>query len=414
MSLQELAKTLQALGLADAKESQWRAFWNNFHSMQQTKATRDDLEDVRLWLETREDQTLCERAARSSRTKGREKHEENDPLRTQWQRDRDRILHSKAFRRLKHKTQVFISPEFDHYRTRLTHTLEVTQIARTVARALRLNEDLVEAIGLGHDVGHAPYGHAGEEALDEAYRRFDSNARFRHYEHSLRIVDKLEHHGDGLNLTWEVRDGILHHSKGKADLNAGQSLDLWLERGKPATLEGQIIRICDRVAYVNHDIDDAVRAGIISHSDLPREFIDVLGERGAARITKMVYAIVDASSEMVNGKREALDRIAMRDDVMQATDGLKNWMFEHVYLLGSEEEAPRVHHVVSNLFDFFMNHPERMKGALCSREPWSEQSQSELARNVCDFVAGMTDRFASQTFSDLFLPSSRKSGVSPA
>ena len=363
---------------------------------------------MRLWLETRESQTLCARAARSNRTKGRQKSEEPDPLRTEWQRDRDRILHSKAFRRLKHKTQVFISPEFDHYRTRLTHTLEVTQIARTVARALRLNEDLVEAIGLGHDVGHAPYGHAGEEALDAAYRRFDAGARFRHYEHSLRIVDELEHHGDGLNLTWEVRDGILHHSKGKADLNAGQSLDLWLERGKPSTLEGQIIRICDRVAYVNHDIDDAVRAGIISPADLPREFIDILGERGAARITRMVYAVVDASSEIVNGHREALERIAMSDEVMQATDGLKNWMFQHVYLLGSEEEEPRVHHVVSNLFDYFMNHPERMSEAPCPKNTWGELSQSELARVVCDFVAGMTDRFASQTFSDLFLPSGRK------
>ncbi len=373
--------------------------------------TRDDLSDVRLWLETRELQTLDERAAKSSQTQGRQKPELSDPLRTEWQRDRDRILHSKAFRRLKHKTQVFISPEFDHYRTRLTHTLEVTQIARTVARALRLNEDLVEAIGLGHDVGHAPYGHAGEEALDAAYRRFDPQARFRHYEHSLRIVDELEHHGQGLNLTWEVRDGILHHSKGKADLHAGQSLDLWLGRGKPATLEGQIIRICDRVAYVNHDIDDAIRAGIITREDLPQRFVSVLGKRGAARITKMVYAIVDASSEMVNGKRCAKDRIAMSDEVMEATDGLKNWMFDNVYLLGATEETPRVHHVVSNLFDFFMEHPETMSGTPCPSTSWNELSTGELARCVCDFIAGMTDRFASQTFSDLFLPSSRKPGA---
>ncbi len=372
--------------------------------------TRDDLSDVRLWIESRESQTLDGRAAKSGATRGREKPEPLDPIRTQWQRDRDRVLHSKSFRRLKHKTQVFISPEFDHYRTRLTHTLEVTQIARTVARALRLNEDLVEAIGLGHDVGHAPYGHAGETALDEAFRRYDPKARFRHYEHSLRVVDHLEHHGEGLNLTWEVRDGILHHSKGKADLLAGESLDLWLGRGKPATLEGQIIRICDRVAYVNHDIDDAVRAGIITHADLPRQYVEILGARGAARITRMVYAIVDASSEVVNGTRRVKDRIAMRDDIMEATDGLKNWMFDNVYLLGATDETPRVHHVIFNLFDFFMEHPQKMSGTPCPSSSWGELSTQDLARCVCDFIAGMTDRFATQTFSDLFLPSSRKPG----
>ena len=379
--------------------------------MQSSTSTVPELRDVRLSSEARELGSLSPRAARSAQSKGREIAEAPDELRTEWQRDRDRILHSKAFRRLKHKTQVFISPEFDHYRTRLTHTLEVTQIARTVARALRLNEDLVEAIGLGHDVGHAPYGHAGEEALDEAYRRFAPTARFRHYEHSLRIVDKLENHGQGLNLTWEVRDGILHHSKGKDDLNAGQSLDLWLGRGKPATLEGQIIRICDRVAYVNHDIDDAVRAGIITHDDLPDEYIGILGERGTTRITRMVRAIVEASSEMVQGERAVTDRIAMSDDVMAATDGLKDWMFQHVYLLGTDEERPRVSHVVHHLFEFFMNHPDRMSGAICPAASWSELGQLELAREVCDFVAGMTDRFATQTFSDLFLPSNRKNAT---
>jgi len=375
--------------------------------------TRADLSDVRRWLEERENRELDPRGGKSADSKGRVSPEEPDPIRTDWQRDRDRILHCKAFRRLKHKTQVFISPEFDHYRTRLTHTLEVTQIARTVARALRLNEDLVEAIGLGHDVGHAPYGHAGEEALDEAYRRYDPKARFRHYEHSLRVVDHLEHGGEGLNLTWEVRDGILHHSKGKADLLAGESLDLWLGRGKPATLEGQIIRICDRVAYVNHDIDDAVRAGIISHEDLPREFVDILGTLGTQRITRMVYAIVEASSELVDGQRRAKDRIAMRDEVMNATDGLKNWMFEHVYLLGATEETPRVHHVISNLFDFYMGRPDRMRGTPCPAGSWDALPPEQTARCVCDYIAGMTDRYAGQTFSDLFLPSSRKSGAKP-
>ncbi len=367
-----------------------------------------DLGDVRAALEAREILWLGPHAALSSQSQGREHPEPADPIRTEWQRDRDRILHSKAFRRLKHKTQVFISPEYDHYRTRLTHTLEVTQVARTVARALRLNEDLVEAIGMGHDVGHAPYGHVGEEALDEAYHRYDAKARFRHYEHSLRIVDHLERGGQGLNLTWEVRDGILHHSKGKADLLAGESLDLWLGRGKPATLEGQIIRICDRVAYVNHDIDDAIRAGVIVHDDLPREYLDVLGERHARRITTMVGAIIESSSAIVDGQRQCTGRIAMRDDIMQATDALKNWMFEHVYLPNSAEEEPKVFHVINKLFDFYMEQPKAMNGALCPVESgdWNELNTSQLARCVCDYVAGMTDRFASQTFADIFSPAS--------
>ena len=366
-----------------------------------------DFSDIRAMLEAREFATLCPAAAKSSQSKGREKPIAPDPIRTNWQRDRDRIIHSKAFRRLKHKTQVFISPEFDHYRTRLTHTLEVTQIARTVARALRLNEDLTEAIGMGHDVGHAPYGHVGEEALDAALRRHDPNARFRHYEHSLRIVDKLENGGLGLNLTWEVRDGILHHSKGKSDLLAGESLDKWLQVGKPSTLEGQIIRICDRVAYVNHDIDDALRAGFIEQNQLPRECLEKLGERHSERITTMVAAIIEASSEVENGERFC-SRIAMRDDVMEATDALKTWMFEHVYLINSADEEPRVHHVIHNLFNYFMENPAKMRGTLCpaTSGAWVDLKTPDLARCVCDYIAGMTDRFASQTFTDIFLPTS--------
>ncbi len=369
---------------------------------------RTDLSDVRLMLEAREAAWLGPLAALSKNSQGREKPEDPDPLRIEFQRDRDRIIHCKSFRRLKHKTQVFISPEFDHYRTRLTHTLEVTQIARTVARALALNEDLTEAIGMGHDVGHAPYGHVGEEALDESYRRYDAKARFRHYEHSLRIVDKLENGGKGLNLTWEVRDGILHHSKGKSDLLAGESLDNWLQKGKPSTLEGQIIRICDRVAYVNHDIDDALRAGFIEFEDLPRECIDVLGERHAGRITTMVSAIIDASSEISEGKRVAKERIAMRDDIMEATDHLKTWMFDHVYLVNSADEEPKVQHVIAKLFDHYMEHPGQMRGTLCPSQSgqWQDLEPSDLARCVCDYVAGMTDRFASQTFAEIFLPSS--------
>ncbi|HEX8465880.1 MAG TPA: deoxyguanosinetriphosphate triphosphohydrolase [Abditibacterium sp.] len=369
---------------------------------------RDDLSDVRSMLEAREEGWLGPLACRSVNSQGRQTPEDADPIRTEFQRDRDRIIHCKSFRRLKHKTQVFISPEFDHYRTRLTHTLEVTQISRTVARALRLNEDLTEAIGMGHDVGHAPYGHVGEEALDEAYRRYDPLTRFRHYEHSLRIVDHLENGGKGLNLTWEVRDGILHHSKGKSDLLSGESLDKWLQVGKPSTLEGQIIRICDRVAYVNHDIDDALRAGFIQVEELPQDCLDVLGERHSQRITKMVSAIIDASSEMINGQREAKDRIAMRDDVMEATDKLKTWMFDHVYLVNSHDEEPKVRHVINKLFDYFMENPGKMQSTLCPAETgeWSDLSSAQLSRCVCDYIAGMTDRFASQTFADVYLPAS--------
>ena len=381
-----------------------------------TPSAQLTLEDslIRRGLEAREHAWLDPLAAKSNASKGRERLESLDPYRTEWQRDRDRIIHTKAFRRLKHKTQVFISPEQDHYRTRLTHTLEVTQISRTVARALRLNEDLTEAIGLGHDLGHAPFGHIGEEALDAAYRRHDSAARFRHYEQSLRIVDILEKNGQGLNLTWEVRDGILHHSKGKADLNAGKSLDLWLQRGKPATLEGQIVRICDRVAYVNHDIDDAVRSGLIQQEDLPAICLDVLGHSHAQRITTMVNAIIEASSEVVAGPdgptRHALNRIAMRDDVMQATDALKNWMFDNVYLINTVDEAPRVHLVISHLFDHFMAHPRLMQGEYANLCPVGQDvtgmAPPVLARCVCDYIAGMTDRFASQIYTQLFMPSS--------
>lgn len=359
-------------------------------------------------LEEREYSWLDPRAAHSKNSKGREKPHSSDPLRTEWQRDRDRITHTKAFRRLKHKTQVFVSPNRDHYRTRLTHTLEVTQISRTVARALRLNEDLVEAIGLGHDLGHAPFGHVGEYALDDAYRQYDPEARFRHYEQSLRIVDHLENNGAGLNLTWEVRDGILHHSKGKSDLNAGASLDKWLAHGKPSTLEGQVVRICDRVAYVNHDIDDAIRAGLIKAEELPRDCVQLLGERHSQRIKTMVQAIVESSSEITpSGERRTRERIVMRDDIMEATDKLKDWMFEHVYGLDIVDETPRARVVISALFDKFMEQPELMRGDFASEQNnYNTLETSARARIVCDYIAGMTDRFAAETFAHFFMPSS--------
>ncbi len=360
-------------------------------------ALDEDLSSIQADLQAREEESLDARAARSSGSRGRQVAEEPDALRLEFQRDRDRIIHCKAFRRLKHKTQVFVSPERDHYRTRLTHTLEVAQIARTVARALRLNEDLVEAIGLGHDLGHAPFGHVGEHALDGAYRSFDARARFRHYEQSLRIVDILEKDGRGLNLCWEVRDGILLHSKGQSDL---------LEPGRtlPATLEGQVVRICDRIAYVNHDIDDAIRAGLIRQQDLPRECLQVLGERHSQRITTMVQAVVSASSEPAGGRRIVRETIAMEDGVREATDRLKSWMFQNVYLLGSVDESARVQNVIHGLFERFMEQPELMGKAFgdsCERQP-----EPDLARCVCDYIAGMTDRHASHIYTEIFLPSS--------
>ena len=378
---------------------------------------------IREMLEQREDLWLDPRATRSTQTRGRLLPEESDPLRTAFQRDRDRILHCKAFRRMKHKTQVFVSPQLDHYRTRLTHVLEVTQISRTVARALRLNEDLTEAIGLGHDMGHAPFGHDGEYALDEAYRRHVPGVQFRHYEQSLRIVDYLEKRGQGLNLTWEVRDGILYHSKGKKNLNAAgtshwhteahlesnaEQLSLSAARPSgdlPGTLEGQVVRMCDRVAYVNHDIDDAIRAGLIRDEDLPRDCVEVLGTTAAQRITAMVGAIIRASLE--EGAVKPV--IEMEEEIREATDRLKNWMFDNVYLKKTAIETPRVRLVVNALFDKFMKQPQLMRGdeaAALSPDEWEQIAVEDQARRVCDYVAGMTDRFASQMYADLFLPSS--------
>jgi dGTPase len=293
-------------------------------------------------------------------------------LRTPFQRDRDRIVHCKAFRRLKHKTQVFVSPTGDHYRTRLTHTLEVTQISRTVARALRLNEDLVEAIGLGHDLGHPPFGHIGEDALDSRLReRF--GAGFRHYEHSLRVVDELERDGHGLNLTTPVRDGILHHS-GRAE--------------EPSTQEGKIVRLMDRVAYINHDIDDALRAGVIAASDLPGEPIEVLGDSGTRRIDTLVHDLVEHS--------DAAGDIVQGEAVGGAMAELREFMFERVYL-GPEatHEGVKIHGVVRALFDHYCAHPEEIPDSI---------PPGDLARRVTDYLAGMTDRYCVRAFEELSVP----------
>jgi dGTPase len=286
-------------------------------------------------------------------------HEEPDcGLRTPFQRDRDRIVHSKAFRRLKHKTQVFVAPEGDHYRTRLTHTLEATQISRTVARALRLNEDLTEAIGLGHDVGHPPFGHIGEGVLDACGReRFGRG--FRHNEHSLRVVEPL-------NLTAAVRDGILRHSSGA---------------GEPATLEGKIVRLVDRIAYINHDIDDALRAGVLSLGALPREEIAVLGDTGSARIDRLVHDLVEHS--------ERAGDIVQGAEVGAAMLRLRTFMFDHVYLgPAARAEHAKIERVLRGLFEWYCAHPEELPDG----------------GNVIDYLAGMTDRYAIRAWSERFVP----------
>jgi dGTPase len=311
--------------------------------------------------------------------------EEDCGLRTPFQRDRDRIVHCKAFRRLTHKTQVFIAPMGDHYRTRLTHTLEVTSISRTVARALALNEDLTEAIGLGHDLGHAPFGHIGEEVLDRCLReRFGSG--FRHYEHSLRIVDELERDGAGLNLTEQVRDGIVSHSSGAP---------------QPQTLEGRIVRIIDRVAYVNHDIDDALRAGLLAQDELPADAIATLGQTGSQRIDALVHDMVEHShlaGEIVQGERAG-----------EAMAELRSFMFEHVYL-GAEvrAERERIEEVLGALFAHYVSHPQELPAPKDGSEPLAgaerELGDEALARRVTDYLAGMTDRFCIAAYTQLKVP----------
>ncbi|HET6997804.1 MAG TPA: deoxyguanosinetriphosphate triphosphohydrolase [Solirubrobacterales bacterium] len=297
--------------------------------------------------------------------------EVDSPLRTPFQRDRDRIVHSKSFRRLKHKTQVFVAPEGDHYRTRLTHTLEACGIARTVARALGLNEDLTEAIGLGHDLGHPPFGHAGEETLDAALRE-RCGTGFKHNEHSLRVVEVLERDGNGLNLTEQVRDGILNHTGG----------------AKPATLEGRIVKLVDRVAYINHDIDDALRAGILQPADLPAAEIELLGPTGSQRIDTLVRDIVERSA--------GSDDIVQGREIGGAMLRLRKFMFDRVYLgPDARREHDRVQRTMRGLFDHYLEHPDEL--------PVWDPSASE-AQRITDYIAGMTDRFCIAKFTELTIP----------
>ena len=338
--------------------------------------------NVRQIAEEREE-SLSPYAVKSKQSQGRLRYEEPCPVRTAFQRDRDRIIHSKAFRRLKHKTQVFIAPQGDHYVTRLTHTLEVSQIARTVARALNLNEDLTEAIALGHDLGHTPFGHVGEDVLNELYHQ-----GFRHNEQSLRIVDLLENDGRGLNLTWEVRDGILNHSKSKANVLAD-----W---GKVNTLEGEVCKIADIVAYINHDIGDAIRADIITEDDLPVPTTAVLGHSHRERINTMVCDIIE-HSWAVRDDNTASPAIIMSPEVLEATNTLRKFLFDQVYNLhAAQEEAERSREMVRRLYDYFNEHQDRLP-------PEYSLYSDEAERRVVDYIAGMTDQYASRLAGELSL-----------
>ena len=336
-------------------------------------------------LEQRERDTLSSYATLAAESRGRVTPEEEHFYRTCFQRDRDRILHSKSFRRLKHKTQVFLSPMGDHYRTRLTHTLEVSQIARTACRALGLNEDLAEAIALGHDLGHTPFGHAGEDVLNEL-----CSEGFAHYEQSLRVVEKLETgYPNGLNLTFEVRDGIHRHEKGKRNiLEPGPP-------GKPSTLEGDVVRICDAIAYINHDIDDACRASIISLEDLPQDALGLLGTQHSDRINTMVKSLIEESQ---NGE------IRMAPDVLEATNGLRNFLYDEVYTRKEiHSEIHKGKELIAAIYHYLMEHPEEMVET-ARRGVFTIETDASLERRVVDFIAGMTDRYALDFYERIFLP----------
>lgn len=330
--------------------------------------------NIRQKMEQREHEILSPYAAFSDRSLGRDHEEEPCDIRPIYQRDRDRILHSKAFRRLKHKTQVFLAPEGDHYRTRLTHTLEVSQIARTIAKALRLNEDLTEAIALGHDLGHTPFGHAGERALNRI-----CPMGFEHHLQSIRVVEQLENHGKGLNLTKEVRDGIRNHQT----------------EGKPSTMEGKIVRLCDKIAYIHHDTDDAIRGGIIREEDIPEEYTRILGKSLGKRLNTLIHDIISNS--------ENKNDIIMSPEIEEAMRHLREYMFTNVYLnkkaKSQEEQAERL---LEQLFRYYKKHLEKLPEEYYTR---MEQLKEPSYQVVCDYIAGMTDRYAVAKFKELMLPS---------
>jgi dGTPase len=338
------------------------------------------VDSIREKLEAIEKEILSGKACLSATSKGRCRPEKPHPFRTAFQRDRDRIIHCKSFRRLKHKTQVFLAPYGDHYRTRLTHTLEVSQIARTIAKALRLNEDLTEAVALGHDLGHTPFGHAGEKVLDELLE-----GGFSHSKQSLRVVEKLEYEGKGLNLTFEVREGIFKHSKGMGKILDADSRDM------PSTLEGQIVRISDVIAYVNHDIDDALRAGVIEKKDIPDRLIKILGKYHASRIDRMVDDVITASTAC------ALKQICMSSRIRKAVAELREFLYDRVYFNSrSRRELEKTQKILTDLYRYFMENPENYIRPYPHEDP--------LEKRVGDFIAGMTDLYALRLFEKFFLP----------
>ena len=326
---------------------------------------------IREQTQQLERQTLAPWAAFSQETRGRQRPEEECEMRTPYQRDRDRIIHCKSFRRLKHKTQVFLQPEGDHYRTRMTHTLEVARIARTICRGLRLNQDLAEAAAYGHDLGHTPFGHAGEKALSSMMEK-----PFRHNEQSLRVVDKLERGGTGLNLTYEVRMGILGHT--------GDFI--------PETLEGQIVRTSDRIAYINHDIDDAMRAGILTEADIPPEIAEILGHSHSQRINTLVENMIDNTI--------ATGTLGMQPEIAQAMDRLRTFMFARVYTNPvAKGEETKAKDMLCRLFEYYMRRPEKLPADFLPQLDFDG-----MERIVCDYIAGMTDRYAVYKYSELFIP----------
>lgn len=333
--------------------------------------------NIREEMEAREEANLSPYATLSSRSRGRKRPEPQCDIRPVFQRDRDRILHCKSFRRLKQKTQVFLLPKGDHYRTRLTHTLEVSQNARTIAKALRLNEDLVEAIALGHDLGHTPFGHAGERALDQVCPE-----GFRHNEQSVRVVEILEKQGRGLNLTWEVVDGIRNHKSS----------------GRPHTLEGQIVRLSDKIAYINHDIDDAIRGGILTEEDLPPEFTDVLGHTTRMRLNTMIHDVVTHSMDR--------PEIIMSERIRAATMGLRRFLFENVYQnpVAKGEETKAIG-MIQSLYGWYLDHMEFIPRQYLDM---IDEGRDTKERVVCDYIAGMTDSYAVKKFQEFFIPESWK------
>lgn len=328
--------------------------------------------NIRENMEQRERELLSPYASHSADTRGRDRPEEECDVRTAYQRDRDRILHCKAFRRMKDKTQVFLAPQGDHYRTRLTHTLEVSQIARTIAKALRLNEDLVEAIALGHDLGHTPFGHAGERALDQIHP-----GGFAHYKQSVRVAQVLEKNGEGLNLTWEVRDGILNHRTS----------------GNPSTLEGKVVRLSDKIAYIHHDMDDAQRAGIITEDDIPITLRMLLGYTTRERLNTFVHNIIENSYEQ--------DTIKMSDEIFEAMMTLRAIMFEQVYEnpVAKKEEDKAVK-MLTELYEYYVEHPESMSAEYREMIRRGEKK----TRTVCDYLSGMTDQYSMEKFREIYIP----------